>query len=388
MQVDLIDVARFERKFVKEPSGCWAWMPGPRRLFHLGDHKVYAQRLAWELYGGRGALAAHEALLPLCPNRQCIAPAHFQIGVAANYAATEEERARVDVGPRANERRATFLANVTVLENGCWHWKKASNQHGYGVFSLNNKAVSAHKASLILFRGVTDFKEVIRHRCHLFGAADGSLIRRCVNPAHLEPGTQQENMQDVVEAGRLGYGTRMLSDEEALALRAEYNKRQGEISRLAKKYGVSPTTVCDVLAAKNSWQHLTFSPKGVAPSQEPVETHYARGEAHPRALYADDAVLWLRFFYNEGVNAPALVQTFGGSMKTISDALRGTTYKHLPMPQYKRLSGPAKFTADQVRAIRADAAAGMMQKDIATTYDVTPDCIMRIVNRRTYAEVE
>ena len=80
---------------------------------------------------------------------------------------------------------------------GCWLWSGATGgnrTHRYGVFWRPDlkKLVSAHRLSYETFVGPIPRGLVVDHRC-----------RRpmCVNPEHLEPVTQKENL-------RRGVGTR------------------------------------------------------------------------------------------------------------------------------------------------------------------------------------
>jgi len=82
---------------------------------------------------------------------------------------------------------------------GCWNWTASTDTGGYGAVSVNmglgkRKLVAAHRFSWLLAHGdVIPQGMVIRHRCD---------NRRCVNPAHLEIGTQADNIADMDARGR------------------------------------------------------------------------------------------------------------------------------------------------------------------------------------------
>jgi hypothetical protein len=69
-------------------------------------------------------------------------------------------------------------------ENGCWIWSGALTGAGYGQLSLNNRKQYAHRVSYEAFVGPIPDGLHIDHLCR---------VRRCVNPAHLEPVTVAEN---------------------------------------------------------------------------------------------------------------------------------------------------------------------------------------------------
>lgn len=90
---------------------------------------------------------------------------------------------------------------------GCWNWTGTMNNTGYGAISgvLHGKRYAkllAHRASWLIFRGEIPEGDsyhgyVVMHKCD---------NRLCVNPAHLELGTQADNVQDMLNKGRKGVG--------------------------------------------------------------------------------------------------------------------------------------------------------------------------------------
>lgn len=94
-------------------------------------------------------------------------------------------------------QRLTFdliESRIDVDEDGCWIWKGAKTDKGYGkVFGLFHgryQTYRAHRISWQLFHGqIPDDKPHILHSCH---------NPSCVNPMHLRPGTNAENVQDRV----------------------------------------------------------------------------------------------------------------------------------------------------------------------------------------------
>ena len=74
--------------------------------------------------------------------------------------------------------------------DGCWLWTAGKNNNGYGWFKVNGKMVLAHRFSYELHIGPIPEGLVLDHV-----KARGCTNRTCVNPAHLEPVTELENIR-------------------------------------------------------------------------------------------------------------------------------------------------------------------------------------------------
>ncbi len=79
----------------------------------------------------------------------------------------------------------------------CWEWQGSRRGDGYGQMYANSKHHAAHRLSFFIANYY--FPPVVRHKCD---------NRCCVNPHHLEGGTQTDNMRDVVERGRHFYANK------------------------------------------------------------------------------------------------------------------------------------------------------------------------------------
>jgi hypothetical protein len=77
-------------------------------------------------------------------------------------------------------------ASFTRQESGCWLWIGAKGAGGYGAFFWDNKKWTAHRFTYAVFMGGIPFGMVVDHLCQ---------NKACVNPAHLEPVTQGENIR-------------------------------------------------------------------------------------------------------------------------------------------------------------------------------------------------
>lgn len=82
--------------------------------------------------------------------------------------------------PSPEER---FWSRVEKTEQ-CWLWTALTNKYGYGLLSVSNHHVLAHRFAYELLVGPLPRGLVVDHLCR---------VRNCVNPDHLEPVTDFEN---------------------------------------------------------------------------------------------------------------------------------------------------------------------------------------------------
>jgi hypothetical protein len=79
-----------------------------------------------------------------------------------------------------------FWRHVTVTPD-CWQWDGGIGSSGYGTFHVDTKHTTmAHRMAYILSRGPIPDGLNIDHLCK-------NIL--CVNPWHLEPVTQKENLR-------------------------------------------------------------------------------------------------------------------------------------------------------------------------------------------------
>jgi hypothetical protein len=144
---------------------------------------------------------------------------------------------------------ARFFARVERRgENDCWPWTGRLDENGYGVFDVDNRPNIASRVSLEIHLG----KKLPAHifACH---HCDNPP---CVNPEHLFPGTQQQNMKDAGRKGRVGgnhgrlgtcINTSKLNEEKVI----EIKRSQDPAKLIAEKYGVSATAIRLIRNGKN-----------------------------------------------------------------------------------------------------------------------------------------
>lgn len=144
-----------------------------------------------------------------------------------------------------NFKRSTDL-------NDCWIWLYGTNSSGYGQFRIENSMYLAHRISYLIYKGNYGDEDKILHTCH---------IPRCINPRHLKIGTQQENMDDMVKAGRSpnkrgsNNGRTLLTEDDVREIRSLYDTTPMTHKQLANKYGLSSATI-DSIVNRRTWIHI------------------------------------------------------------------------------------------------------------------------------------
>ncbi len=137
-----------------------------------------------------------------------------------------------------------FLSHTTPEPNtGCLLWTGAIRR-GYGSFQVRNvpglRHVRAHRVSYELFKGPIPVGHVVMHKCD---------VPCCVAPAHLQAGTQYENLKDMWAKGRGRWAKLTYTKAQEIRNRHAGGERQ---YKLAAEFGITVSTVNDIVHSK-SW---------------------------------------------------------------------------------------------------------------------------------------
>lgn len=155
--------------------------------------------------------------------------------------------------PKSNGER--FWSKVQK-GSGCWLWTGALQRDGYAHFhGAGNKTISAHRYSYEIHVGPIAAGMDILHSCD---------VRHCVNPAHLSPGTHQDNMADKTAKGRAIATRAKLTPAQVVEIRGKYQatlsasgKRTlaSNAKELAALYGVSDGAILCAVSGR-TWRNL------------------------------------------------------------------------------------------------------------------------------------
>ncbi|HHQ8913236.1 TPA: HNH endonuclease [Bacillus cereus] len=137
-----------------------------------------------------------------------------------------------------------------VKGNGCFECTSHTlNSGGYAEYWFNRKKyVMTRYIYQECFGDIPD-ELMVRHKCD---------NPKCINPEHLELGTSQDNVDDMVNRGRQAKGetsgTSILSNSDVKQIKYMLSRKYScaEISRM---YGVSRTCINSIKLNK-TWRHI------------------------------------------------------------------------------------------------------------------------------------
>jgi hypothetical protein len=197
---------------------------------------------------------------PLCTFQGCREP-NLAKGLCATHyrrwrsSGHPEGGRKVEVGRTLLDKATRkFLRGLRKLKSGCWTCDTAYvTRAGYLHIQITERGVQhafkVHRFSYEHFVGRIPKGKLICHTCD---------VKSCCNPKHLFPGSQSDNMQDMVRKGRglVGEKSAKTKFTEADILRIYRYVNQG-LSRaaIAQKYNVAAVTISHIATGRN-WKHL------------------------------------------------------------------------------------------------------------------------------------
>ena len=131
------------------------------------------------------------------------------------------------------------------LETPCMEWQSFWGEEKYGSVHYRGKMVGAHRLAYALATGADIDGQMIRHRCD---------NPPCINPDHLEQGTQADNSHDAINRSRQVTGetdgNASLTNLQAREIREIYSTGKAKQREIADTYGVSRASISRIVNNK------------------------------------------------------------------------------------------------------------------------------------------
>lgn len=186
-----------------------------------------------------------------------------------------------------------FWGKVTRGDpDDCWEWAGRRHRQGSGIFWIDPKPLLSHRVAFEWANGPIPAGQCVCHRCD---------HPPCVNPNHLFPGTQKENMRDMSRKRR----RHALTADQVAEARA---LREGRLTvkQVAARFGVCGTTV-----------------------MKDVRLGGAKGERNAHARLTASAVRAIRTLRQAGLSTAFLGRMYGVNGCTVSAVARGRSWRHV-----------------------------------------------------------
>jgi len=151
-----------------------------------------------------------------------------------------------------NRQLADRIREKVVInpKTGCWEWQSAKDDKGYALIWYKGQSRRAHRLSYELFVGPLPDGYLACHACDNKG---------CVNPDHIWPGTNQDNIDDACLKGINARGSRSgrskLTEAQVIEIRNLYAGGGHNQLELAAIYGVDGSVISEIVNRK-IWRHI------------------------------------------------------------------------------------------------------------------------------------
>lgn len=133
-----------------------------------------------------------------------------------------------------------------ITEDDCYEIvSHCESGNGYHKIKVNGKALDIHRWYYMKMHPEIDMTNLdVRHKCD---------NRHCINIEHLEHGTRQDNVNDMLERDRQ---KSKLTQDDVVNIIKLFNENKLNYIQISKIYNVSPSTIKDIFRGY-SWSYLT-----------------------------------------------------------------------------------------------------------------------------------
>lgn len=143
----------------------------------------------------------------------------------------------------------SFSEKYTISPSGCWEWQCYIDPLGYSRIYLNGKQYRGHRYTWELYNGEIPEGMNVLHKCD---------NRKCINPDHLFLGTQKDNVRDMISKNRQKvihgeiHPKTKLTNKDVIEIFLSDKKSVF----WAKKFGLTESAISSIRTGK-SWSKVT-----------------------------------------------------------------------------------------------------------------------------------
>lgn len=221
---------------VDEATGCFNVINVKNVVREKFGRSVSIQKFIYEQCFGEvpeGEVVSHK-----CGNKKCINPEHLTLTTKAGV---------------VNQIVKKYVANPVDFDidpvTGCFNCNSHPEIRGYHYMRVNGKSIGVHRFVYEQMFGEIPEGLVVRHRCD---------NPHCINPEHLELGTQADNIRDMVERGRQAKGSMTksakLTEQDVCEIRRRLDAGE-RVCDLARAFEVHYMTIVRI-KQKKIWKHV------------------------------------------------------------------------------------------------------------------------------------
>ncbi len=210
-----------------------------------------------------------------------------------------------------------FIDRITPEANtGCWLWVGCGSTESYGTIRRNGRTKYAHRVSYESVNGAGSLDgKVARHKCD---------TPACVNPEHIIPGTNADNMRDAVLRGRFrpkrgeASPNAKLTEQQVLEIRRLVSEGK-PTTRVAHLFNVSSQNVHDICTGA-TWAHLPLAENG---------PQACRGERNPMTTLNEAKAREIRARSAAGEKQRLIAASFGISIASVKAIVSRRNWSHV-----------------------------------------------------------
>jgi hypothetical protein len=145
---------------------------------------------------------------------------------------------------------ASCVEEVGPLDTSCLVWTGQTAGKGYGMMWWDGEKQYTHRLAYKFFKGEDPGDLQVQHLCN---------NPLCCNAEHLVLGTNQDNVDYMIECGRHTFGERVhnakLTENDVREILAQLATTEVTQAVLAERYNVPTSTISSIVTGK-SWRHV------------------------------------------------------------------------------------------------------------------------------------